>query len=189
MRAVLADNGNATKSITCKSHTSLRVPKYPVLWMDLIVRRDSFALTGKCFRQLLFERTLGFLPADPFRQSQPVRVILGCKLPASWVDGVAPRVRCERVDQKPAHGRLAGNHEGRGALEIEPRLLLGPKGAPRRQLLQVEGGGVLLVGMAIVAASVARPLFQEDGLNASRKKLKINRLRRGGLRSHLRCRF
>src|ERR1700732_2914943 len=100
MRAVLAEDGNAIKSITCKSHTCLRAPKYPVSLIDLIAGRGSFDLIGKCFRQLLFERTLGFLPADPFRQSQPVRVILGCKLPASWVDGVARRVRCERGDEE-----------------------------------------------------------------------------------------
>jgi YVTN family beta-propeller protein len=50
--------------------------------------------------RLLVGSTVCFSPADPLGQRQPVRVVLGCKLPASAVGDIAARVPRERMLQK-----------------------------------------------------------------------------------------
>src|SRR5258706_15161500 len=57
------------------------------------------------------------------------------------------------------------------ALEIFPRLLVGPSGRVRRQSLEMEGAIPLAV--ACVAASVARPRLEENRLHIGFVKLKI----------------
>ena len=115
---------------------------------------------------------------------------------------MAARLGRERVHQKKALAWIAGSYQRRDMLEVTPRLLLGPRGAPGRQPLQVEerrrryrngpgrnasvrnetrvhsglsGLRVLCRLVTTVAAVMARPPFQEDGLDMSPVKFKIKR--------------
>src|SRR6202163_1432432 len=106
--------------------------------------------------------------------------------------GVASRFQMpERVHQKPAGERLARSYQTRDKLEVATGLLLRPRRAPGRHLLQAERGTVALSTwrVANVAAGVTGPPFQEDGLDAGLEKLKIKRRRRSGDRRFLRGRL
>src|SRR5713226_7347662 len=96
------------------------------------------------------------------------------------MEGETAGLGCERLQQKPARGRVAGNHQSRDHLEIAAGLLLGPRATPGRQLLQAEGVAASCL-MANVTTDVAGPFFQEDGLDRALEKPVIKRLlgRRG----------
>src|SRR2546427_11479629 len=69
--------------------------------------------TGSIWEPFRLRRggTSCFLPENPRLHVLPVRVILGCKLPASLVGvGEAARLRRQRHSQKQAQLRLARNY-------------------------------------------------------------------------------
>src|SRR5437879_4998205 len=96
-----------------------------------ICSKEIILYSAPAFRLLAGAgRSTCFIPADPLGQGLPIRVVLGGKLPASTVHGgaVAARLRGQRMLQKRTRGRVAGNHKSRYAVEVDARLLLGPKG-------------------------------------------------------------
>jgi hypothetical protein len=80
------------------------------------------------------------------------------------MESVATPLRRERVQQKTTRGRIARSYQPGDDLEVAPRLLLGPSGAPGRQRLQTES--IIASHMAHDTASVAGTLFQKDRLDA-----------------------
>jgi hypothetical protein len=92
------------------------------------------------------------------------------------MEAVATCVRRERVQQKAARCRVAWSYQSGDHLEVAPRLLLGPIGAPGRQRLQPES--IVAARMAHYAAGMAGTLFQKDGLDARSVVLEVQRLSR-----------
>ena len=96
------------------------------------------------------------------------------------MERVAARLRRQRVHQKVASLRVAGNDLPLSRLKVEARLLVVPSGGTRRNSLQPKRRANR---MANVAARVARTLGQKDRLNASLKELEIqSRCHAGGRR-------
>jgi hypothetical protein len=78
------------------------------------------------------------------------------------------------MEQKPAGLRVSGEHQLQHTLEILARLLVGPICDTRRQGSEVKS--TVRSDMTTVAAGVAGPLFQENGLNGGFENLKIERV-------------
>jgi len=87
------------------------------------------------------------------------------------MEAVATRLRRKRMQQKAARGRIARRYQPRDHLEVAPRLLLGPIGAPGRQRLQPES--IVAARMAHYAAGMAGTLFHKDGLDARSVVLEV----------------
>ena len=92
------------------------------------------------------------------------------------MEPVATRIRRERVQQKAARHRIARSYEPGDDLEVAPRLLLGPSGAPGQQRLQTKS--IIAPRMAYDTAGVAGPLFQKDRLDARSVILEVKGLSR-----------
>jgi len=104
-----------------------------------------------------------FLPADPLGEDLPIRVVLRRELPTSGVKCETACLGRERLQQKPALVGITRDDQGGNYPEIAPRLLLGPRNAPGRKLLQPKG--TVAIDMANVAPGMTRPLFQKDRLD------------------------
>jgi len=87
---------------------------------------------------------------------------------------IAAGFRRQRMEQKPAGLRVSGEHQLQHTLEILARLLVGPSFEARRQRSEVKS--TVRSDMTAVAAGVAGPLFQENGLNGGFENLKIERV-------------
>ncbi len=115
-----------------------------------------------------------------FRDGAPIRVVLGFKLAAARVKGVAAAFGRERMQQKFAVTRIAGGDELRDTFEVEPGLLFSPGCLPGRQFLQMEGR--LILRMTGVTSGVFTSLLKKNRLDAASINLKIKgRLFRGSL--------
>ena len=87
--------------------------------------------------------------AHPLGKNFPVRVILGFKLPAARVKGIAACLRRERMQQENAAFRVTRSHQVLYASEILPSLFFRPRGASGRHSLQVEERFILrMTGVA-----------------------------------------
>jgi hypothetical protein len=92
------------------------------------------------------------------------------------MESVATALRREWVSQKAARSRIARNYQPGDDLEVAPRLLLGPSGAPGWQRLQTES--IVTPRVAHDTAGVAGTLFQKDRLDARLVILEVKRLSR-----------
>ena len=94
-------------------------------------------------------------------------------MPASAMKAVATRLGREWVEQKAARGGIARNYQPGDDLEILPRLLFSPGGAPGRQRLQTES--IIAPRMAHNTAGVAGAPFQKNRLDACPVRLEVKR--------------
>src|ERR1700682_2099472 len=81
-----------------------------------------------------FRRRLGDSRANsahPFRDHEPVGIVLRRKLPATRMKRISSGLGRKRMDQEPAGSRIAGNDHLQSALIVSLRLLIAPLRAPR----------------------------------------------------------
>jgi hypothetical protein len=94
------------------------------------------------------------------------------------VESVTAGFRRQGMEQERAQAWIAGNDQVSSALEILLRLFVSPRGGIRRQFLEMEDA--IRFAVTAIAASVARPRFEEDGLDVGFEKREIDRHRRWG---------